>query len=1039
MRKLSALLLAVAVCAARLALAAEGGAADPAPILVLDTGVHEAAINAMAALPQGEGPEGGRIVTVSDDKTARVWRADGAEALAVLRPPIGAGDDGALYAVAASAKVIAVAGRIHLPRGGYGIAFYSTQDYRSLALVSGLPSAALVMKMSPAGDRLAVGLDGGGLRVYDLKSQTVALEDPDFPGPVTGLDFDPAGRLAVAAGDNAIRLYDSALHRLPPLTARAGSRAYGIAFSADGARLAAGDRGKPVVHLFDMKTAKFERDLEGAPGKTGSFNAVAFSTDGAAVFGGGSYLDNGGIVQIRRWPLAGGTASDSPVADNLVTSLLPSARGVMFATAEPVLGQVDAANSVHVAQSPRHIDFHDRARTRIRVSTDGTSIEISRAHGGPLVIDAARREFVRTDGAARDFVPPAATGFGVTVTDWRDSHTPKVNGQKLNLEAAETARSAAVSPAGAAVGTDFFVRFSGKNGAAWKVPAGSPVWAVAASHDGRLVIACFGDGTIRWFNAADGRELMALFVDPMTERMVQWTPSGYFDHDHRDDGQPDGRTLIGYRVNEASGRTSEYIEIGQLYPNWFRPDLVGQSLRDAGAARRPEPEPGKVSEVLRGGLPPKVTLLDACAVESASAASCNGARSIDLPRGRAGDPPAVSAPMLLVRFKVEDLGSTQGKVVPHLNDAVFSSEIKVESTSGHTRIERAMIPLARGLNVVRLTSVSGNGAIEASAGTSPEIRLVRSFGTAARDKVSDQPVPEAGGKLFALTVGVSKLANPDWNLANPANDATALGELMRQDRGHLFTEVSSVSLINEAATKASIVAALKDIAAKATPDDVVVVFLAGHGRTVDGHYYFAPNDMGRGDASLLAKVKDAKTDDAYNAAVDAVFRAEALSQDDMVPLIQDMRATRIAFILDTCYSATVADADSVTRHDVNTTITNRIGHASGRFVLSGSFTEAFDSAAGADAAVGEEGHGLFTSYLLRALKGDAGTDETGRIDIYKLATFTRDHVAAASRRILQDAASKNGEKMPEVQKPAYYFAGNDFFAVRRLPSATVGK
>src|ERR1700690_1883376 len=98
MRKLLTILLAVALLAPRLAVAADAG-----PYLVLDTGVHEAAINAMARLADGG------IVTASDDKTARIWRPDGLEAVGVLRPPIGPGDDGALYAVAASAKVIAVA------------------------------------------------------------------------------------------------------------------------------------------------------------------------------------------------------------------------------------------------------------------------------------------------------------------------------------------------------------------------------------------------------------------------------------------------------------------------------------------------------------------------------------------------------------------------------------------------------------------------------------------------------------------------------------------------------------------------------------------------------------------------------------------------------------------------------------------------------------------------------------------------------------------------------------------------------------------
>jgi hypothetical protein len=556
-----------------------------------------------------------------------------------------------------------------------------------------------------------------------------------------------------------------------------------------------------------------------------------------------------------------------------------------------------------------------------------------------------------------------------------------------------------------------------------------------------VVVACFGDGTIHWYDAADGRELIALFIDPATERFVVWTPAGYFDHDHRTDGKPDGRTLIGYRMNEPSGHASDFVSIGQLYPTWFRPDLVGLSFRDDGNARRKmdehEAHAEKVGDVLRDGLPPKVTLLDACAVDSMTATGCAGARAVDLPLGRATDPPAVNAPVLLVRYKVDYQGNDPGRVVPRLNDAVFNSGIKVESAAAHGRVEHALIPLARGLNVVNLSPVSGSGAIEAGSGASPEIRLVRSVETHENEQTAAVPGPR--GQMYVLTVGVSKLANAAWDLANPANDATALADVLRQDKAHLFAGVSAKTLTDADATKANIVDALKEIAGKATPDDVVVIFLAGHGRTVDGHYYFAPSDMGGHDSGLMAEVNAAKTDDTFDKAVDAIFRTEGLGQDDLLPLIQGMQATRIAFLLDTCYSATLADANAVLRHDVNDTVTNRIGHASGRFVLSGSFTEAFDSGAGADAKVGEAGHGLFTSYLLRALQGDAGTDDAGRIDIYKLATFTQQHVEAASRHMLEQSAAKSGDKAPDVQQPAYYFAGNDFFALRKLTSATVGK
>ncbi|HEX3996161.1 MAG TPA: caspase family protein, partial [Acetobacteraceae bacterium] len=711
----------------------------------------------------------------------------------------------------------------------------------------------------------------------------------------------------------------------------------------------------------------------------------------------------------------------------------------------PELGFVDAQNQVHVAQAPRHIDFHNRTGTSIRLSHAGAGIEITMARGRSLAVDISTRTLLRSGSATLDFGPPVTSAYGMTVTEWRDSHMPRVNGEKLGLEPAETARSAAVSPAGAVVGTDFFVRFVGRNGSGWKVSAGSPVWAVHASADGRVVVACLGDGTIHWYDAADGRELVALFIDPATERFVVWTTAGYFDHDHRADGKPDGRTLIGYRMNEASGHSSEFVSIGQLYPTWFRPDLVGLSFRDDRTARRKMDEQqahvAKVGDVLRDGLPPKVTLLDACAVDSMTATGCNGARSVDLPLGRGANPAAVNAPVLLVRYKIDYQGNDPGRVVPRLNEAVFNSGIKVESTAAHSRVEHALIPLARGLNVVNLSPVSGSGAIEAGSGASPEIRLVRSVETQENDQAAAAPgaVPAPHGKMYVLTVGVSKLSNAAWDLANPANDAKALADLLRQDKARLFGAVSVKTLTDADASKANIIDALKEIGGSATPDDVVVIFLAGHGRTVDGHYYFAPSDMGSHDTTLMEQVNAAKADDAFDKAVDGVFRTEGLGQDDLLPLIQGMQATRIAFLLDTCYSATLADANAVLRHDVNDTVTNRIGHASGRFVLSGSFTEAFDSGAGSDAKVGEEGHGLFTSYLLRALQGDAGTDDTGRIDIYKLATFTQQHVQSASRRMLEQNAAKTGDKAPDVQQPAYYFAGNDFFAVRKLTAASVGK
>src|SRR5262245_45165886 len=89
------------------------GRTDPKadqPILVLDAGGHTAVVEDVLFTPDGR-----ELITVSDDKTIRAWDVASGEPLRVLRPPIGPGSAGTLYAAALSpdGRTLAV--------GGYGI------------------------------------------------------------------------------------------------------------------------------------------------------------------------------------------------------------------------------------------------------------------------------------------------------------------------------------------------------------------------------------------------------------------------------------------------------------------------------------------------------------------------------------------------------------------------------------------------------------------------------------------------------------------------------------------------------------------------------------------------------------------------------------------------------------------------------------------------------------------------------------------------------------------------------------------------------
>ena len=217
--------------------------------------------------------------------------------------------------------------------------------------------------------------------------------------------------------------------------------------------------------------------------------------------------------------------------------------------------------------------------------------------------------------------------------------------------------------------------------------------------------------------------------------------------------------------------------------------------------------------------------------------------------------------------------------------------------------------------------------------------------------------------LHVLSVGVGNFQRRELNLANAVNDARALATLMTAATPPVYDEAKITLLTDADATADNILAALAAIAAKALPDDLVIIFLAGHGQQVDGRYYFAPVDFGMRDEALFRRVlagassgagatSGAGANSGGDHALDELFRREGLGQDRMLPAIQAIQAARVAMILDTCFSASIATQDAVLRRDLNNTVTNTLGHAAGRFILSSSTALALDSA-------GDAGQGSF--------------------------------------------------------------------------------
>ena len=86
------------------------------PILRLDVGTHNAGVWGLTLDPSNS-----ILVTSSEDKTVRVWDISGrGELLRVLRPPVGEGEEGHIFAVALSpdGRTVACGGRTGSPKQG---------------------------------------------------------------------------------------------------------------------------------------------------------------------------------------------------------------------------------------------------------------------------------------------------------------------------------------------------------------------------------------------------------------------------------------------------------------------------------------------------------------------------------------------------------------------------------------------------------------------------------------------------------------------------------------------------------------------------------------------------------------------------------------------------------------------------------------------------------------------------------------------------------------------------------------------------------
>jgi WD40 repeat protein len=573
--------IAVSLLAAPAFAADQPSAPTPAfydrPVLVIDPGMHtnkiwRAAVDA----------EGRWAVTGSYDKTVRVWSLDDGAMLLTIRLPAGPGEVGRGDNVAMSpdGSLIAVGGWTRLTEADPQEQIYLF-DRATGALrqrIQGLPATVFGLTFSPGGDFLAATFYVGGLRIFARERDWDEIaRDVDYTRPAYGVAFASDGRLATTEFEGKVRLYTGPLvgdiRPTTGISAPGGSRPYKIAFSSDGSRLAVGHNRIPAaIDLLDGHTlvALPGPDLTGT--EAGTLTEVAWSMEDGNLFAAGTYVVHD-TEQVIAWSDAGAGAQRAlPAGSNLVTSLVPLPGGdLLVAAADPWFARLRLDGSARWVHGPPEADFHVKD---LRVSSDGTKIDFAfDRFGKPRArFDVKSHTPLMLDPSPDGQTTPARHDR-LKIEDW-EAGRPTLAGRALPLAPYDTSHSLAVHPSGDrfVLGSEFSLSaFDASGTQLWTRPAPG-VWAVNIAGDGKLVVAAYQDGTIRWHRMTDGVELLAFMPLPDRTNWVAWTPEGFYA------ATPGAHGILRWHVNRGWD-PADSVPIEDI-PGSFRPAVVPLVLQE---------------------------------------------------------------------------------------------------------------------------------------------------------------------------------------------------------------------------------------------------------------------------------------------------------------------------------------------------------------------------------------------------------------------------------------------------------------------------
>ncbi|NYZ11054.1 hypothetical protein HL658_00715 [Azospirillum sp. RWY-5-1] len=214
--------------------------------------------------------------------------------------------------------------------------------------------------------------------------------------------------------------------------------------------------------------------------------------------------------------------------------------------------------------------------------------------------------------------------------------------------------------------------------------------------------------------------------------------------------------------------------------------------------------------------------------------------------------------------------------------------------------------------------------------------------------------------LHLVVVGINQYANPALALNYAVADARGLTGWGKAGAKPIFGAVKLYELYDRQATRPNIQRLFAQLEST-RPEDVVMVYYAGHGETANDTWHMLPTEFGRGVPFELA-ASDGRSVTAFRDALVKSVTADGIPASELRDQILRIGAQRVLVLIDACKSGALNRAFDgfADRKHLQT-----LSQQSGIHILAATAKEQLA------VEIEQLGHGAFTYAVLQALQGAA--------------------------------------------------------------------